>query len=71
MQRWQHCKLVGNKVSFLGASGVFDNRADAHLSNRTAWSKLEEEGWELVTAIVAPETEELTFFFKRPAPAEA
>jgi hypothetical protein len=65
MQRWQHCRLKGNRVHFLGASGIFDNKADAHLTERGAWSKLEEEGWELVSAVADPEGE-FIFFFKRP-----
>ncbi len=69
-QHWQHCKLEGSRVTFLGAAGVFENKADAHLGNRSAWSKLEDEGWELVSAVSDPEGE-VTFFFKRPAPPAA
>lgn len=69
-QRWQYCKLEGSRVTFLGAAGVFDNKADAHLSKRSAWSKLEDEGWELVSAVSDPDGE-LVFFFKRPASSEA
>jgi len=69
MQRWQHCKLEGNKVSFLGAAGVFENKGDAHLGHRAAWSKLEDEGWELVSVVNDPEGEPV-FYFKRLAPAE-
>lgn len=71
MQRWQHCKLEGNRVSYMGASGVFDNKSDAHLSPRTAWNKLEVEGWELVSVVNDPESGELVHYFKRPAPAES
>lgn len=67
MQKWQHCKLQGSKVSFLGAAGLFENRGDQHVGERAAWSKLEDEGWELVGVIYVPE-EGPVFYFKRPAP---
>ena len=66
MQKWEHCKLEGSKISFLGAAGVFENKADAHISKRAAWSKLEDEGWELVSVTLDAEGEQV-FFFKRPA----
>ena len=69
MQQWQHCKLEGNRVTFLGAAGVFDNKADAHLSHRSAWSKLGEDGWELVSVMDGLEGEPV-FYFKRPVPPE-
>ena len=69
MQKWQHCKLEGNRVRFLGASGLFKDKADTHLSERSAWNKLEDEGWELVSVVPDPDGE-LIFFFKRPAPPE-
>jgi hypothetical protein len=70
MQRWQHCKLEGNHVSFLGAAGVFENKGDSHIGHRAAWSKLEDEGWELVSVVTDSEVEPV-FYLKRPAPAEA
>jgi hypothetical protein len=69
MQRWQHCRLKGNRVQFLGAAGILENKADAHLSERTAWSKLEDDGWELVSAVSDPDGE-FVYFFKRPATDE-
>jgi hypothetical protein len=69
MQKWQHCKLEGNRVSFLGASGVFNNKADAYIGERSAWHKLEEEGWQLVSAVPG-EDGETVFYFKRPAPPD-
>ncbi len=69
MQPWQHCKLHKNRVSFLGASGLLDNKADAYASERSAWNRLEETGWELVSVIVDQDGE-LVYYFKRPAPAE-
>lgn len=70
MQRWQHCKLEGNRVSFLGAAGVLDNKSDAYVGERSAWKKLEEEGWELVSVVLDLEGVPV-FYFKRPAPTEA
>lgn len=69
MQNWQHCKLVGNKVCFLSAANVFDNKSDAHITERVAWSKLEDDGWELVSVIMN-EDGEREFFLKRPKPSE-
>jgi hypothetical protein len=69
MQRWQHCKLVGKRVRFVGASGLFEDKSDSHLGERSAWSRLEHDGWELVAAVPDPQEDgELAFFFKRPAP---
>ena len=69
MQKWQHCQLHGNRVRFLGAARLFENKADAHLGERTAWSKLEDEGWELVSVVMDAEGEPV-FYFKRPVPSE-
>ena len=69
MKTWQHCKLEGNRVSYLGAAGMFENKADAHIGSRSAWSKLEDGGWELVSVVTDPDGE-LVYFFKRPAPEE-
>ncbi|MDY0018702.1 MAG: hypothetical protein RBT47_01735 [Anaerolineae bacterium] len=69
MQKWQHCKLHGNRITFLGAAGVFDNKADAYLTERTAFGKLEDTGWKLVS--VLPDSEDgFVYFFRRPAPEE-
>lgn len=70
MQRWQHCRLKGNRVHFLGAAGIFDNKGDAHVTERSAWSTLEEEGWELVSAVPGPDGE-FVYFFKRQAGDES
>ena len=67
MQKWQYCKLQGNRVMFLGAAGVFENKRDVYLSDRTAFSYMEDEGWELVTVLPDPDGD-FIYFFKRPAP---
>jgi hypothetical protein len=69
MQKWQHCKLEGSRVSYLGAAGVFNNKADSHLGERSAWKKLEEDGWQLVSVITDQDGEPVCYF-KRLAPAE-
>ena len=67
MANWQHCKLQGNRVTFLGARGVFENKKDAHMTDRAAFGSLEEEGWELVSVLPDPEGQgEFVYFFKRP-----
>jgi hypothetical protein len=70
MQKWQHCKLEGSKIHYLGAAGVFDNKADSRISQRTAWSMLENEGWELISAVMNNDGE-IEYFFKRPEPPKA
>ncbi len=70
MEKWQHCKLDGNRVVFLGARGVFENKADAYSTQRGAWGVLEDAGWQLV-AVVPDAKGELVYFFKRPISQEA
>jgi len=65
MTTWQHCKLQRNRVEFLGAAGVFENRKDAYPRERTAFSHLEDAGWELVTVLSDPDGD-FIYFFKRP-----
>lgn len=70
MQKWQHCKLQGSRVTFLGSAGPFENKRDLHLTDRTAFSKLEDEGWELVTVLLDPDPDgDFIYFYKRPVPA--
>ena len=64
MSKWQHCKLQKNRVTFLGAAGVFENKKDAYVSDRSAFSRLEDEGWELVTVLPDPDGD-FIYFFKR------
>ncbi len=67
MTRWQHCKLQKNRVSFLGASGVFENKKDVYVSEEAAFSHLEDNSWELVTVLTDPDGD-FVYFFKRPFP---
>ncbi len=66
MMKWQHCKLQKNNVSFLGATSAFDSKKNAHESEQDAFSYLEDNGWELVTVLVAGPGD-WVYFFKRPA----
>jgi len=69
MKKWQHCKLQGNHITFLGAAGVFENKEDAFLTERAAFSKLEDTGWKLVSVLPDPTREgEFIYFFRRHAP---
>jgi hypothetical protein len=65
MQTWEHCKVVGNRLYYLGAS-ILENRMDHKLSDRAAWDYIERERWELVTVVYDPEHNELVHYFKRP-----
>ncbi|MBN2007472.1 MAG: hypothetical protein JXA21_29270 [Anaerolineae bacterium] len=65
MSKWQHCRLQKNRVNFLGAAGVFENKKDLYVSEQAAFSHLEDEGWELVTVLTDPDGD-YVYFFKRP-----
>ncbi len=69
MQRWEHCRLEGNNLHFLGA-GLLENRKDRHLTERGAWDQIYSDGWELVSVVPDPESGPHTFYFKRPAQDE-
>lgn len=64
MQKWEHCHLVGGKVTVLG-KGIFHK--EWKLSERSAWNELGEDGWELVSVNLDKEGE-WHYFFKRPVP---
>ena len=69
MEKCQHCKLQGSRVTFLGSAGAFENKRDLHLTDRLAFSKLEDEGWELVTVLNDPDPDgDFIYFFKRLVP---
>jgi hypothetical protein len=62
--KWEHCCLIGRKVSYLGADRLFEDKRDAFGSDRAAWDVLEKNGWELV-AVAPNKAGELAHFFKR------
>lgn len=64
-QRFEHCRLSGTRVEYLGRIGLFEDRGDKTGSNARAWDWLEKEGWELVA--VAPDKKgEHVYYLKRP-----
>lgn len=65
MSGWEHCKMVDNRLIYLGAEEP-ENRVDDQLTENAAWSLVCDEGWELVAVVDDPETGELVHYFKRP-----
>ncbi len=63
-QLFEHCKLVGTQIVYLGRVGVFEDKGDRSASEAHAWDKLEKDGWELVT-VVTDSDGKLVPFFKR------
>ncbi len=64
-QRFEHCRLVGNRIVYLGRDGMFEDRVDRSMSEFTAWDFLEKEGWELVAVVPSKEGQPIAYF-KRP-----
>ncbi len=64
-QRFEHCKLHGSRITYLGRDGLFEDRFDKTGNEYAAWDFLEKEGWELVAAN-ADKNGKSTFYFKRP-----
>ena len=67
-QRFEHCKLESSRITYLGRKGLFEDKLDKKAGEYAAWDYLENQGWELVTAIQGDKTEPV-FFFKRPVSA--
>jgi len=65
MAAWEHCKMVDDRLRYLGA-GLLENRSDRHLTERGAWDQIRDEGWELVSVVNDPESGKLVHYFKRP-----
>ncbi|GEM_PF-747732 len=63
-QRFEHCKLVGTRIIYLGRDGLFEDKADRTGSDFQAWDHLEKQGWELVA--VVNEKSGPAAYFKRP-----
>ena len=63
--RFEHCKLVGTQIVYLGHDGVFENKKDKAWNEFRAWDYLEKEGWELVSVVM--DGEQQVAYFKRPA----
>lgn len=67
-QQFEHCKLVGDRITYLGRNGVFEDRRDRTLGEFQAWDRLEKDGWELVSVVIDAEGQQVAFF-KRPVQA--
>lgn len=65
-QRFEHCRLKGSEIEYLGRTGVFENREDRTRGSDQAWDRLEKEGWELVAVVVDSDDGKLIHYFKRP-----
>jgi len=63
-QRYEHCKLEGTRITYLGRAGVFEDKRDRTANPFRAWAHLEEEGWELVSVLV--DLGKHVAYFKRP-----
>lgn len=64
-QRFEHCRLSGARITYLGRNGLFEDRSDRAGNEYSAWDFLEKQGWELVAA-TTDKNDAPTFYFKRP-----
>ncbi|NMB90576.1 MAG: hypothetical protein GYA17_19615 [Chloroflexi bacterium] len=64
-QRFEHCRLVGGRIMYLGRDGLFENKRDQSWGAPQAWDYLEKEGWELVSVVTDKDGHEAAYF-KRP-----
>lgn len=64
-QRFEHCRLDGTRITYLGRTGMFEDKDDKTRTEADAWDWLEKEGWELV-AVVADQDGRPAAYFKRP-----
>jgi len=63
-QRFEHCRLLNNKIAYLGRAGIFEDKGDSAGSEAKAWDQLEKDGWELVTVVA--DKDGPAAYFKRP-----
>jgi hypothetical protein len=64
-QHYEHCRLSGNRIQYLGRVGLFEDRGDQSFTEARAWDFLEQEGWELVSVIMNEDSKPV-HYFKRP-----
>jgi len=64
-QRFEHCKLVGTRILYLGRTGLLEDKGDTTGHEAQAWDWLEKEGWELVSVIINNDGK-TEAYFKRP-----
>jgi hypothetical protein len=63
--RFEHCRLEGNKIYYMGRRGLFEDKRDSPISEHAAWDHLEEDGWELVSVVINQDNQPVAYF-KRP-----
>ena len=61
-QHFEHCKLTGTRIEYLGRVGLFEDKKDATGSEARAWDFLEKQGWELVTVVPSARGEAVAYF---------
>ena len=64
-QRFEHCRVEGTRVTYLGRAGLFEDKRDQALSEFAVWDRLENQGWELVTVVVDRDGQHVAYL-KRP-----
>jgi hypothetical protein len=65
-QQFEHCRLIGSRITYLGRAGIFEDKVDKTRGEFSAWDHLEKEGWELVTVVTDKDGQQVAYF-KRPA----
>jgi hypothetical protein len=61
-KRFEHCRLIGNEIEYMGRVGVFSDKRDTSWGSKRAWDHLEKEGWELVSVVVDAEGRHVAYF---------
>ena len=64
-QRFEHCRLIGTQIEYLGRTGLFEDKGDKIGSEAKGWDWLEREGWELVSVVMDRAGQPIAYF-KRP-----
>jgi len=64
-QRFEHCRLIGARITYLGRDGIFEDKRDKAGNEFTAWDYLEKGGWELVSVVTERDGQHVVYF-KRP-----
>jgi hypothetical protein len=64
-QRFEHCQLIGTRITYLGRDGLFEDKRDKAGNKFRAWDYLEKKGWELVSVVTGRDGRPVAYF-KRP-----
>ena len=64
-QRFEHCRMEGTRIIYLGRTGMFEDKDDKTGTEAQAWDWLEKEGWELVSVVTDKDGHPVAYF-KRP-----